>query len=87
MTRELVVASEYPVWADKRYDETKVVAASEDVASCVARQWMRFALSRPEGPEDESSIAAAYENGGGDLRKMIGAITQTDAFRHRRLPE
>jgi hypothetical protein len=63
------------------------LAASEDVASCVARQWMRFALSRPEGPEDESSIAAAYENGGGDLRAMIGAITQTDAFRHRRLPE
>jgi hypothetical protein len=56
------------------------------VAACVARQWMRFALSRPEGPEDETSITEAYENADGDLRAMIGAITQTDVFRHRRLP-
>ena len=59
---------------------------SPDVAECVARQWMRFALARPEGPEDEASITAAHENAGGDLRSMIGAITQTDAFRYRRIP-
>lgn len=63
------------------------LAESPQVASCVARQWMRFALSRPEGPEDAASIDAASEAAEGDLRAMIGAITQTDAFRHRRLPE
>ncbi len=60
---------------------------SEDVASCVARQWMRFALARPAGSEDETSIEAARQNADGDLRALIGAITQTDAFRYRRIPE
>jgi hypothetical protein len=59
---------------------------SPDVAACVTRQWMRFALSRPEGPEDEVSIAAARENAAGDLGAMIVAITQTDSFRYRRIP-
>ena len=60
---------------------------SPEVAKCVARQWMRFALARPEGTEDESSITSAHESANGDLRAMIGAITQTDAFRYRRIPE
>jgi hypothetical protein len=60
---------------------------SPDVAECVARQWMRLALSRSEGPEDETSINAAHEKADGDLRALIVAITQTDAFRYRRVPE
>jgi hypothetical protein len=63
------------------------LAESEDVASSVARQWMRFGCRVPRGPRTPARSAAAHENGGGDLRAMIGAITQTDAFRHRRLPE
>jgi len=59
---------------------------SAEVAECVSRQWLRFALSRPEGSEDEGSITAAFEQAGGDMHALIGAITRTDAFRHRRLP-
>ena len=91
---------EYPVEAqakvigtdiDGRYENaTELVSRlgeSPDVAACVARQWMRLALSRAEGPEDEVSIDAAHEKSGGDLRALIVAITQTDAFRYRRVPE
>jgi Protein of unknown function (DUF1592)/Protein of unknown function (DUF1588)/Protein of unknown function (DUF1595)/Protein of unknown function (DUF1585)/Protein of unknown function (DUF1587) len=60
---------------------------SADLQACVSRQWMRFALSRPEGSEDEGSIVAASEQAGGDIHALIGALTQTDAFRHRRLPQ
>lgn len=63
------------------------LAESQQVADCVARQWLRFALSRPEADLDEPSIAAAAGQAGGDMRELVPAITQTDAFRHRRLPE
>jgi hypothetical protein len=60
--------------------------SSPDVAACITRQWLRFALSRPEGTEDEGSIDAAAAQAGGDMFELVGAIPQTEAFRHRRLP-
>ncbi len=59
---------------------------SAEVAACVSRQWLRFALSRPEGAQDEGSIAAASSQAGGDLFELVRALAQTDAFTHRRLP-
>ncbi len=63
------------------------MAESEQVQRCVSRQWMRFALSRPDGAMDADSIAQAAETARGDMRALVGAITQTDAFRYRRLQE
>lgn len=59
---------------------------SAEVAACVSRQWLRFALSRPEGEQDEGSIAAAASQAGGDVFELVRALAQTDAFTHRRLP-
>lgn len=91
---------EYPVEAaatvvgtdiDGDYDDAVDLIASlsdsEMVKRCVARQWMRFALSRPEGVEDSDSIEAAAEQADGDMQALVGALTQTDAFRYRRLPQ
>lgn len=61
------------------------LATSPAAASCVSRQWLRFALSRPDGLEDEGSIDAASQQAGGDMLQLIGALAGTDAFRHRRL--
>jgi hypothetical protein len=65
------------------------LAESAQVRDCVARQWFRFALGRPENAElDERSldaIDAAFE--GGDLRELIVSLTLTDAFRFRPLEE
>ncbi len=63
------------------------LAESEQVQRCVSRQWMRFALSRPDGAMDADSIAQAADEARGDMRALVGALTQTDAFRYRRLEE
>lgn len=63
------------------------LAESEQVEECVSRQWLRFALSRPDGSMDADSIAQAADEARGDMRALVGAITRTDAFRFRRLQE
>ncbi len=63
------------------------MAQSEQVDRCVSRQWLRFALSRPDGSMDADSIAQAADEARGDMRALVGAITRTDTFRHRRLRE
>jgi len=64
-------------------------AQSAQVRDCVARQWFRFALGRPEnGRLDRESLAdldTAFD--GGDLRELIVALTLTDAFRFRPVEE
>ncbi len=62
------------------------LASSGAAEACVSRQWLRFALARPEGAEDEAAIAAAAAAAGGDMLKLVDAITHSDTFRHRRLP-
>lgn len=64
------------------------LAASEDVAECVARQWFRFALGRVEDNQlDEGSLAVLSDAvATGDIRELIVAITQTEAFRYRPIP-
>lgn len=66
-----------------------LLAESEQVHRCVARQWLRFALGRREAAADELSLEQAYEAyeaSGRDLRELLVAITATPAFRHRALP-
>jgi hypothetical protein len=66
------------------------LAKSQQVRRCIATQWFRFALGRPERDADAGSLAAAYqvfEREGFDVRELIVAITTTDAFRHVRFEE
>jgi hypothetical protein len=61
-----------------------MLAQSEDVAQCVARQWFRFAYGRTESAElDEcnlDTIDEAFAESGNDLRELLVSLTQTDAF-------
>ncbi len=62
------------------------LAQSQQVKQCVARQWFRFAVGRPDGDEDACSLAkvdAALEAADGDMREIVVAIVQTEAFRYR----
>jgi len=71
-------------------DATELIsrmAQSEQVETCISRQWLRFALSRPDGSMDADSIAQAADEARGDMRALVGAITRTDTFRYRRLQE
>ena len=60
-----------------------LLAKSTQVRDCAATQYMRHALARREGPDDACSVAAvrdSFARSGGDLRELVVALTQTDAF-------
>jgi len=64
------------------------LSQSEQVRQCVARQWFRFAVRRAEVPEDAPSLDASYrafEAEGFDLTRLLLAITETPAFRLRKV--
>jgi hypothetical protein len=62
------------------------LARSDEVAECVARQWLRFALGRLEAQADACSFRAAmsaFVKSSHNVRELILAIVVTDAFRYR----
>jgi hypothetical protein len=60
------------------------LAGSKQARGCVATQWFRFAQGRLEDPtRDACSLGAltgAFDKAGGDLKELLVALTQTDAF-------
>jgi hypothetical protein len=63
------------------------LAGSAQVAECYARQWFRFGYGRGETAMDGCSLqqlTTAFSNANGDVRELLVALTQTDAFRFRR---
>ncbi|MBL9100032.1 MAG: DUF1592 domain-containing protein [Myxococcales bacterium] len=63
------------------------LAASPAVRACVLDHWFRFAYGRrPQGDQDACTIDeldARFTASDGDLRDLLIAMTQTDAFRRR----
>jgi hypothetical protein len=67
-----------------------LLARSAEVRDCAPTQWLRYALARREGDDDTCSLVAlrqAFASSGGDLRELMVALTQTDAFSSYRQPE
>jgi hypothetical protein len=63
------------------------LADSGQVRDCLAKQWFRFGYGRSETPADQCSLEtlkALYAAGGNDVRELMVALTQTDAFLYRR---
>jgi hypothetical protein len=51
------------------------------------KQWTRFTLGRSETPEDSCSLErtkAEFAAAGHDIKKLVLALTQTDAFLYRK---
>jgi hypothetical protein len=66
---------------------TDHLAASQEVQACVASQWLRFALSRPDTDDDAGSVAhaaAAFTASGADLRELMVAVATSRSFRYRK---
>lgn len=62
------------------------LAQSEQVRECVATQWFRFALGRFEEAEDACTLDelhASFAESDYDVRELLLALVQTDAFRYR----
>jgi Protein of unknown function (DUF1592)/Protein of unknown function (DUF1588)/Protein of unknown function (DUF1585)/Protein of unknown function (DUF1595)/Protein of unknown function (DUF1587) len=65
------------------------LAESEAVASCVTRQWFRFALGRFEADDDACALDAltrGFEASSRNVRSLLGAIVASPAFRAKRVP-
>lgn len=62
---------------------------SDQVRDCVTTQWFRFAHGRAETDADEDSLARIREDFAASeyrIQELLVALTQTDAFRYRRMP-
>jgi hypothetical protein len=64
---------------------SKMLAGSNNVRTCMAKQWFRYALGRSEDTGDSASIKSAVDAfaPSGDVRELIVATTKTDSFRAR----
>jgi hypothetical protein len=59
------------------------LAARDEVRTCVARQWLRFALGRAETPADERTLAdvkRAFSASDHDVRELLVAIAKSPSF-------
>jgi hypothetical protein len=64
------------------------LAASRTTETCLARQWLRFALGRLDGSGDScalDTLTRALDGSGQSLRQMILSLVEADAFRFRRV--
>jgi hypothetical protein len=63
------------------------LAESEEVRACVVTQWFRFAHGRNDVKEDTCSmeqLRAAFKDAHYDVKELLVALTQTDAFLYRK---
>jgi hypothetical protein len=59
------------------------VAELESAQSCFAGQFIQFAFGKSLGPEDaclQSAVDTAFTKAGGNIKQLLLALTQTDAF-------
>jgi hypothetical protein len=64
----------------------KKLAGSQTVRDCVALQWFRWGYGRDASPRDACNVATldrVFASSGGDVRELLLALTQTDAFLFR----
>jgi hypothetical protein len=62
------------------------LASSEQVSNCYATQWMSFGYGRGFAAEDactRARVEAAFAATEGNVRELLIALTQTDAFMYR----
>lgn len=62
------------------------LASSEQVKECYATQWFRFAYGRGETDADScvlDNLTTGFTTTGGDIKELLVALTQTDAFLFR----
>jgi hypothetical protein len=79
-------SSDGPV--DNAVELAERLAAADEVRTCVARQWLRFALGREEAPVEAPSLEAAlrvFRESDYRIPALVVAITKTDAFRYQQV--
>ena len=62
------------------------LASSDQVRSCLVRQWFRFAYGRGEQTEDActlDTLERSFSESDQNVQELLVALTQTDAFQYR----
>ena len=71
---------------DGAIELANLLAKSQEVGDCVATEWFRYGFGRGESTADTCSletIKQTFTSQHFDMKELIVAITQTDAFRFR----
>jgi hypothetical protein len=71
---------------DGAVELASALASSEEVRTCLVMQWFRYGYGRIEEADDACSrerLRDAFEASGGNVKELLVALTQTDAFRYR----
>ncbi|WP_437328033.1 DUF1592 domain-containing protein [Sorangium sp. So ce381] len=69
---------------------SQVLASSEAVHSCFAKQWLRYALGRGETGDDKASfesVVDAFKGADQDIRELMVALVSSRTFRFRAIME
>lgn len=72
---------------DGALELARKLATSDEVRQCVVTQWFRFGYGRAEQDDDQCTLEQlnrAFAGGGYNIKALLVALTQTDAFRYRR---
>jgi hypothetical protein len=67
-----------------------LLAGSDQVQNCATTQWLRYSLGRRESADDSCSLASlqdSFKGQEGDLKQLLVAMTQSDAFLLYRKPD
>ena len=62
------------------------LSQSSDLRNCFVGHWQTFAYGRAETPQDEctrASLQTAFAQSNGNIKQLLVALTQTDAFLYR----
>ena len=81
-----VFDSDVPDFKDA-VDLVNKMADSQDVQQCYVKEWVRVGYGRGEAKVDACTIETlnkTFDDKGGDIRELLVALTQTDAFLYRR---
>jgi multidrug resistance efflux pump len=65
------------------------MAQSLEAQSCYVGSWLTYAYGRTETTQDactRASLERAFAEVGGNVKALLLALTQTDAFLYRPLP-
>jgi hypothetical protein len=66
------------------------LASADEVRTCVAKQWLRFALGREESPEEGPSLQASlavFRESGYRIPALLVGIAKSDAFRYQQVAQ
>jgi hypothetical protein len=75
---------------DGAIELASALARSTQVQECVSSQWFRFAYNRTVTQEDSCSVEQlndVFRSSNFDVRALLVALTQTNAFLYRRAVE